>query len=162
MPEILPLKSPFGGSLRVFSSSIVAEKNKPYQATTWREYHFSRGYEAFQMPRAELTGAYYLLYVCGHYSKCRTSITSFTPPNLWVVDNVMSHILQMRKLKLIQDHLANKEYSQDSSTNRPASGCVLLTSAILLFDIFIIQSSHEAGILCLFGQMKELMIREVK
>lgn len=103
-----------------------------------------------------------LLYVYGHYSKCLTYITSFTSPNLWVVDNVMILILQMRKLKLIQDHLADKEYSQDSNTNRLAAGSVLLTSAILLFDMIIIQSSHEARILYLLGQMKQLMIREVQ
>lgn len=114
-----------------------------------------------QMLPLELTVTHYLLYVCGHYSKGLTYINSFASPNLWVVDTVVIHILQMRKLKLIQGHLANKEHSQDSNTNRLASECVLLTSALLLFDIFIIQSAHEAGILYLFGQMKELLIREV-
>lgn len=73
----------------------------------------------------------------------------------------MIFILYMRKLKLIQHHLAKKGHSQNSNPSRLAAGSVLLT-AILHSDTFFIKSPHEAGILYLFQQMKKLMIREVK
>lgn len=106
-----------------FQSLIDAEKNKLCQATTCREYHLSKAYKMHQILRLELTVTYYLLYVWGHHSKYLTYINSFNSPNLSGVDSVVIYILQMRKLKLIQDPLATKGYRQDSNTQAGARIC---------------------------------------
>lgn len=78
-----------------------------------------------------------------------------------MADNIMILILKMKKLKLIQDHPANKGHSQDSKPGRLASWSVLLTS-ILICNTFPIQSFQGEVIFYLFGQMKKLIVREVK
>lgn len=98
-----------------------------------------------------------------HSSKCLTYINSFNSlPNICKVDNILIPVLLMSKTEAHPKSSSKLRDTARFKSNQAAfTGAVLFITAILLSDTSLFQSSHETGILYLFGQMK-LTIREVR
>lgn len=113
---------------------------------TRRKYHLSRAKYVPDTLGLALTLVYHLFYVSGTILSALDIPTHLiSPQNLSDVGNIRMPILQIRKQKLIQDHLA----TGDTTSIQTQAAWLQDPCSSPLSDTFLFKSFHEAGILYL-------------